>query len=174
MRVVDGESDVKSIAEKFASIFKSVCVPYSVAQHNVFRNAFEEDFKQYKADVRPDFICNSVLVDTCIRKLKCGKAAGCDGLTAEHLLYAHPILSMLLSHLFDMMLKCNVVPTDFGKGIIIPLVINLDGDKTSSDNYRGITLSPVISKVFELLIMNMVEGKLHSSELQFGFKARSS
>jgi len=33
-------------------------------------------------------------------------------------------------------------------GIITPLVKNMDGDKTGCDNYRGITIYPVTSKVF--------------------------
>ena len=40
-----------------------------------------------------------------------------------------------------------MVPDDFGRGIVIPLLKNADGNKFVSDNYRGITLSPVISKV---------------------------
>ena len=64
--------------------------------------------------------------------------------------------------------------TDFGCRVIIPLVKNTDGDLTSRENYRGITLSPVISKLFELVLMEMVGDKLISSPLQFGFKANSS
>ena len=44
----------------------------------------------------------------------------------------------------------GMVPDAFGRGIIIPLVKNLDGDKTASDNYRSITLSPVISKLVRI------------------------
>jgi len=53
-------------------------------------------------------------------------------------------------------------------------VKNSDGDITSSNNYRGITLSPVISKVFELVLMKMAADKLTSSPVQFGFKKNSS
>jgi len=42
-----------------------------------------------------------------------------------------------------------MVTHDSCKGIIIPLIKNSDGNKTSSDNYKGITLSSVLSKVFE-------------------------
>jgi len=56
----------------------------------------------------------------------------------------------------------------------IPLVKNRDGNIEDRSNYRGITLSPVISKIFKLLIMNMVKDKLVSSDLQFGFKPNSS
>ena len=55
----------------------------------------------------------------------------------------------------------------------IPLVKNRDGNIEDRSNYRGITLSPVISKIFKLLIMNMVKDKLVSSDLQFGFKPNS-
>jgi len=37
-----------------------------------------------------------------------------------------------------------MVPDDFGRGIVIPLLWNPDGNKFLSDNYRGITLSSVI------------------------------
>ena len=70
------------------------------------------------------------------------KAAGLDRLTSEHLLYVHPVVVTLITHLFKLIFQCGIVPTDFS----IPLVKNSDGDMTSSENYRGITLSPVISK----------------------------
>ena len=53
-------------------------------------------------------------------------------------------------------------------------VKNLDGDKTASDNYRSITLSPVISKLFELVLMELFGDQLCTDKLQFGFKSKSS
>jgi len=48
---------------------------------------------------------------------------------------AHPIWVVLtLTLLFDILILYGRVPLDFGKGIIIPLVKNPDGDKTSCDN----------------------------------------
>ena len=47
------------------------------------------------------------------------------------------------------------VPDDFGIGIIIPLVKDKAGDLNSLDNYRGITLTPIISKVLESVILKM-------------------
>jgi len=48
------------------------------------------------------------------------------------------------------MLQLGYVPNAFGTGVIIPLVKNSDGDTGSTDNYRGLTLSPILSKLFEL------------------------
>jgi len=113
-------------------------------------------------------------VDSYIRCLKRGKAAGHDELTVEHLVHAHPILVVLLSLLFNIIILHGIVPLDFGKGIIVPLIKNMDSDKTSCDSYMGITLSPVLSKVFELVLMNDLQSYLQSDDLQFGFKQNSS
>jgi len=37
-------------------------------------------------------------------------------------------------------------------------------------NYRAITISPVISKLFEIVILNVCQDYLTSEDLQFGFK----
>ena len=65
---------------------------------------------------------------------------------------AHPILIVQLSLLFSVLLNYCMVPDEFGHGIIILLLKNADGDKTTSSNYWGITMSPVISKIFELFL----------------------
>ena len=62
------------------------------------------------------------------------------------------------------------VPDDFGKGIIIPLVKDKAADVKSLNNYREITLIPVVSKLFELIILEIWENKLLTYDLQFGFK----
>jgi len=113
------------------------------------------------------------MVEECIHSLKCGKAAGHDELTAEHVQNSHPVLTVLLSLLFNMIIVHSMVPDDFGRGIIIPLVKNNEGNKTSSDNYRGITLSTVLSKLFEMLLLNDLQSYLQSDSLQFGFKKSS-
>jgi len=68
------------------------------------------------------------------------------------------------------MLKHGYVPNQFGCGIVIPLVKDKNGDVINSDNYRGITVSPVVSKVFESCILLKFQSYLGSSDLQIGFK----
>jgi len=50
------------------------------------------------------------------------------------------------------------------------LKINLINYLCSLNNYRGITLTPVISKLFESILLNKCEEHLVTDELQFGFK----
>ena len=51
-------------------------------------------------------------VEGYVQKLKTGTAAGGDGITAEHLIYSHPILIVKLSDLFCIMFKHKFVPDD--------------------------------------------------------------
>ena len=110
-----------------------------------------------------------------ISKLNPGKSPGVDNLTIDHLTHAHPVLYTLLSKLFYIMLKYNHVPDEFGVGIIIPIPKDSakHGKKTHSD-YRRITLSPVISKVFENALYFLFSEFLGSSNRQLGFKKNLS
>jgi hypothetical protein len=68
------------------------------------------------------------------------------------------------------MVAHSYVPSEFGKGIIVPLVKNKTGDLSSLSNYRAITLIPVISKLFESVLLRVTGDFLTTEETQFGFK----
>jgi len=88
-----------------------------------------------------------------LNHMKRGKAAGYDNLTLEHIVSSHPSLICHLCKLFNLMLKNCYVPNDFGRGIAIPLIKDKRGNVSDSAHYRGITISPVISNIFELCLM---------------------
>ena len=93
---------------------------------------------------------------------------------AEHLINAHPLLVVHITELFKCIASLSCVPGDFGKGVIIPLVKDAHGNANDLNNYRGITLIPVISKLFELVILDISQEFLVTDDLQFGFKQNSS
>ena len=55
----------------------------------------------------------------------------------------------------------------------MPLVKDRNGPADKVSNYRGITLSPVISKIFEVCLSEKFSHFLSSHRLQFGFKKGS-
>ena len=57
----------------------------------------------------------------------------------------------------------------FCHGVIVPLLKSKHGDATQIDMYRGITLSPVISKLFESVLLGVYEDYSDSDNLQFVF-----
>ena len=89
---------------------------------------------------------NVELIEMCVKHLKSGKAAGADRLVAEHIVHAAPSLIIDLKLLFSLFLSNGYVPDAFSFGIIIPMVKDKSDDPSLLDNYRPITLSPVISK----------------------------
>ena len=105
-----------------------------------------------------------------IAKLKLNKASGIDGLMAEHIKYSHPALIVHLKLLFWLIMKFSFVPDDFGMGSIVPIIKDWHGDICSVDNYRPITISPVISKLFELFLLEKFSGYFELDDLQFGFR----
>ena len=107
--------------------------------------------------------------------MKLGKAAGLDGFTAEHLHYCNSILPCVLSKLFNnCMMAIGRVPTSFGQSYTVPILkttVNIYSKSVSVDDFRGISISSVIS---EHCILDRYGGFLLTSDNQFGFKKKSS
>ena len=62
-----------------------------------------------------------------------------------------PILSSILSKLFNLILASRYVPPAFGYSYTVPICKLQDSrvKAVTADDFRGIAISPVISKVFE-------------------------
>ena len=106
-------------------------------------------------------------------KLKEGKSST-SFLTAEHILHGSPKLAIHLHLLFNSFIQHSIVPIDFLKGTISPVVKNSSGDLHSTDNYRGVTLSSVFAHMFENGLRLKFGSYLRSHNLQFGFKSKHS
>jgi hypothetical protein len=89
-------------------------------------------------------------IDTAVRNnLKLGKAAGIDNIVVEHIIYAHPSIIYHLTKVFNLMIIHGYAPNKFGYAIIVPLIKDRCGDVCKLTNCRGISLSPIIIKLFE-------------------------
>ena len=122
-----------------------------------------------------DYDVSAELVDKIVQQLSVGKAAGIDGLTIEHLKYCHPIVIVLLAKLFNLMMRYKYVPNDFGIGLTVPIPKSgASHHAGSTADYRGITVSPVISKIFEHCLLTKYDTYLYSETSQFGFKKKTS
>ena len=106
--------------------------------------------------------------------MKRGKCADESGISAEHLHYAPLNLLTRLTSLFNSMLKHAYVPKQFRLGFIVPIIKDQQGNHADISNYRGITISPIISKLLEHILKIVFFAFLTTSHLQFGFKRNSS
>ena len=85
------------------------------------------------------------LIDECICDLKRGRASGPDNIGAEHLQFAHPSVVMHIKMLIQLMYQHGYVLSGFGLGLIIPLVKDEVDNLNDCDNYRTITIGPVVA-----------------------------
>jgi len=67
------------------------------------------------------FTFTTELVAKIISEIKVGRAADIDGLMGEHLVKAHPILPVILSKFFNLMVLSRHIPTAFGYSYIVPI-----------------------------------------------------
>ena len=93
---------------------------------------------------------------------------------AEHFHHAPLVFLVRLTNLFNCMLKHAYVPKQFCQGFIVPLIKDPQGNHADMGNYRGITISPIASKLFEHSLKIVFQDYLSTSEYQFGFKRNSS
>lgn len=172
--IIEGNLSSSEAAGEFAEFFRQTTSPNSMQFDNDKRKEYSNKIINYTGDILThQFDFSAELTALALIKMEKGKSPGFDMLTVEHLNYSHPVVFSLLSNLFNAMLRNSYVPTDFGKGITIPIPKNdnLKGAQ-SIDSFRGITLSPVISKLFEHCILILCSDYFATSINQFGFKPK--
>ena len=164
-------NDNLSIADAFANQFGSVY--YNSGSDSKSKQYFFNSFDKYVGNFSVDDVKNSFnieVLDKYIRNLKPGKACGPDELSAEHLQHARPIITKCIHKLFSVMMNYGLAPTEFGRGIVVPLVKDKTGDIHSANHYRPIMLVPIISKLFEAVILECYGNCFVVDDLKFGFK----
>jgi len=170
---ISGLSDDADIAEVFSKSFYDVYFD-SYSDGKLFNECLIKIHDNILSEENNYNIFDIADIQYALEQLKIGKACGFDGISKEHIMYCHPSIFVHLSVLFNMIYYHGFVPDDFGKGITIPLVKDKLGDVSSVDNYRAITISPLVSKLFEYCVLKKFDVFLSSSDLQFGFKQNSS
>lgn len=115
-------------------------------------------------------------VDVCgvVAKLRCGKAAGWDHMSAEHLLHLQPDVLSAIAVLLNSILNHGVAPEGLVFSILSPLIKDKNGIVNDKSNYRAIALSTSLSKVLELILVERLQPYLKTSDAQFGFKRNHS
>ena len=177
--VVNGCSSKQAIANSFKDSFRNNCTPNNQLKVDSLNCRFSESYTDYKVNHAASCDCSSFSISMCniidaICSMKAGKCADEDGISAEHFLNAPLSFLTRLVWLFNSMLKHAYVPKQFRLGFMVPILKDQQGNHADISNYRGITISPIASKVFEHCLKIVFCEFLSTSEMQFGFKKDSS
>jgi hypothetical protein len=116
-----------------------------------------------------------VEVREAIRQMKSRKAPGNDDVTADLIKAGGLPIVIWLHDIFVDVWKSEEMVEDWTRAILIRLYKN-KGDKKICDNYRGISLLVVASKIFSRVILNRIQILLDNKllEEQAGFRSNRS
>ena len=177
--VVNGLSSKNDIADCFQTHFIAVSKPNNEDKVKEMDVKFSSKYEEAKSTHDQSCNCNDhrISLDTildAIFSMKTGKSSDDDKISAEHFLNAPLSFFIRLQCLFNSMLRHSHVPNQFQLGTIVPIVKDHQGDRGDLHNYRGITIAPIASKIFEHVLKIVFWQYLSTSKFQFGFKKRSS
>lgn len=156
-------TDHASIVNTFVQHFSTVAVPSP------------STFKCQITPVSTSFSFKKITEEDVLKKLSGldeRKATGPDMIPAKLLKIVAPAISTSLTKLFNYSLSQGVFPLEWKQANVMP--VPKSGDRHMVNNYRPISVIPVIAKVFE----SMVHGQLYEylgrnkilSEEQTGFR----
>ena len=126
---------------------REISTSYKV--HNSHIRAAPPAFDYLNADITEQE------VEAALKRLKRNKAAGVDGIRAEHILDASELLLKPLVQTFNQVLNRGAPPA-WCTGLIHPIF--KAGDPEDAANYRGITVVVILAKLYAMVLEARASG----------------
>ncbi len=145
----------------FATLYKS---------HGPIPIDIHHDYSLYDDILDEPFTVHDI--ERAVHHLKSGKVAGEDNIKSDYILCEFKKFKHVLTLLFNKLYTCGYYPDIWSTGIIVPIFKS--GDTHEPGNYRPITLTSTISKLFTYLLnqrlCQWLEISETVSETQFAYK----
>ena len=105
-------------------------------------------------------------IDNQLISLDISKSTGSDDLSANFLKLAHNIIAPILCKILNLSIDTSSYPQAFKKAKVIP--IHKKGTKCDKNNYRPISILPIISLIFERHVSIHLKDHFESNDLLYG------
>ena len=99
-------------------------------------------------------------IENGLNKLKLKKSPDHSGITAEHLRYGGHSLKLWLLQAINAIVDLEAIPDYLNLAIMTPVYKGSGKDPLDRGSYRGISVTPVITKLLELLLLARLEPHL--------------
>ncbi len=133
----------------------------------------EGKYNQFQPDL--DQTIHVSEIKRAVKNLKYNKAVGLDEISNEMIKCSIEVYPDLFTGFFNSILSMEAVPEAWGNGYIVPLFKS--GSVLEPNNYRGITISSCLSKVFITImhdrLYDFLEDNNVMSREQIGFKRKA-
>ena len=170
--------DPETAANTFNNFFTSMHKTFNTANSNSDENADLNNIKNHlkpKLENSPEFSISFVTESFILKELQnlnVTKATGIDDIGAKYLKLSAPVIAKHLATILNVSIKCNSYPDILKKAKVTPVFKK--GSLADINNYRPISVLPVINSIFERHVSNCLVNFLESNKLlyehQSGFR----
>ena len=178
-------SDPRQLAEGWRKYFENL---YSFTEDPAYDSSFSEyvdnlvdkHLKETSANEISNTLTTKITeneVYTTLKTMPNNKSASLDNLTYEHLKYAGHMLIASLNRLYNKILETESFPIQLKSSVIVTIHKGKGKSLRDPSSYRPITLTPVVLKLFEKILLNRIEStNLHQqlNPMQHGFQKGKS
>ena len=174
-------SDDKLLAETFNEFFVNIGTTLASEIENESMNVNSGKSANYYQNPRQDILFNfsEIHPDEVIHQLanlKISKSTGIDNIPAKALKIAANIIGPSLTWIFNLSIKTGIYVDEWKKARVVP--IYKSGNRQKCENYRPISILPIISKILERSIFNQIYKFLNDNSLlskyQSGFRQKNT
>ena len=146
------EEQLKRWEEHFSEIFNKD--DNNVGSKQETQNVEEEDNSGNETEVKLD-PPTKIEIQLALSQLENGKAAGLDNINREVLNVDPEITAEMLYPLLEKIWKEEKISEDWEEGLIIKILKK--GDLSYCNNWRGVTLLSIPSKILAIIILNRIQ-----------------
>ncbi len=172
-------SNSKLIAEAFNEYFVNIC-PNLASEAN--QELPEEEMNNSyipNPQINAEFQFHQITVENvalALMNLKTNKSTGLDKISAKVLKLTADIIAPSLFYIFNLSLETGIYVDDWKRARVNP--IYKSDDRLKCENYRPISILPIVSKVFEREVFRQIYSFVSDNSLlskfQSGFRPKHS
>ena len=169
----------KEMADYFNSFFTNIGKKLALE----IDSKYNYDFKKYLSTSAPNSKFNFSQtteneINKVISELKSKHSTGIDNITSIFVKTYRHVLIKLLSLIVNQSLQTGIFPDNLKIAKVLPIYKGKDLDKNLVNNYRPISILPVLSKIFEKIVYNQLLSYFTKNNLfyfsQYGFRPNHS
>lgn len=172
-RTMEDVPDPNDVAELFNEIF-ATCASSPSTSSNALNPIFVETSHQSSFFLQPP---DEDEINRQICNLRANSADGHDKIGPKVIKTLAAFMVPILTHLVKVIFETGIYPETFKLALVVPIF--KDGSKLVAENYRPISVLPVLDKIVERILRDRLsayfDGKLKAAySHQFGFREKCS
>jgi len=162
-------TDSKEIANTFNEFFTTIATKLASELNDKDCSAHFSDFIKPLNSTFSFQTINRQEVEKLLKSSKSNKASGLDGISNKILQISAPFISSHLSDLFNLSIRTGMLPHDWKAAKVSPIFKS--GNRNDPNNYRPVSVTSTISRIFEKLIQTQLISYIEEHNLFYRYQS---